>query len=338
MNDKKIRTEEKAGAVPVGAFSEAERVKKKPESDKWKKLWGKIVRSRQIYLMLLPVVLFYIVYQYVPMYGIVLAWKDWRPKYGIFGSPWVGWKNFEWVFARPELGRAIKNTLIISCLKLAICFPLPIFVAILLNEMNGTGTKKCIQTAMYLPHFISWVILGGLVKMILAVDDGVINNIISALGGERVSFLNDKDAFYPILLFSEIWKGTGWGTIIYIAAISGIDPSLYEAATIDGCKRGGLIFRITIPMITPVITVMFIMQLSNIMNAGFDPVYNLYNKGIYETADILDTYVYRLFMEDHREAVSSAVSLFKTVVNFVFLIGGNIITKKINGYSMYSID
>lgn len=311
---------------------------KTPGTRKARLLMRKIFRNRAIYLMLLPVVIFYIVYQYVPMYGIILAWKDWRPKYGIFGSPWVGWENFEWVFSRPELSRAIRNTIVISTLKLLFCFPAPIVIAVLLNEMSAPKTKKLIQTAIYLPHFISWVILGGLIKMFLAVDDGLINNIIAAFGGQRVSFLNDKNAFYPILIFAEIWKGTGWGTIIYIAAISGIDPSLYEAATIDGCKRGGLIFRITLPMITPVITVMFIMQLSNIMNAGFDPVYNLYNKGIYETADILDTYVYRLFMEDHREAISSAVSLFKTVVNFIFLIAGNIITKRINGYSMYSID
>lgn len=302
-----------------------------------KTLLHRILINRQIYLMLIPVVLFYIIYQYVPMYGVTLAWKDWRPKYGIMGSPWVGWKNFEWVFARPELGRAIKNTLVISCLKLLICFPLPIVFAILLNEMTGSAFKKGVQTAIYLPHFISWVILGGLVKMILAMDDGVINNLIVFLGGERTSFLNNPKAFYPILISAEIWKGTGWGTIIYIASISGIDTSLYEAALIDGAKRKDMIFRITVPMITPTITVMFIMQLSNIMNAGFDPVYNLYNKSVYETADILDTYIYRLFMSDHRAAISSAVSIFKTVINFIFLIGGNVITKKINGYSMYEI-
>lgn len=302
-----------------------------------KNILNKILVNKEIYIMLIPVVLFYIIYQYVPMYGITLAWKDWRPKYGIMGSPWVGWENFEWVFSRPVLLRAIKNTFVISSLKLLICFPLPIVFSILLNEMLGGGLKKTIQTAIYLPHFISWVILGGLVKMILAMDDGVINNLIVAFGGERVSFLNNPNAFYPILICSEIWKGTGWGTIIYIASISGIDPALYEAASIDGAKRGGMIFRITIPMITPTITVMFIMQLSNIMNAGFDPVYNLYNKSIYETADILDTYIYRLFREDHKFAISSAVSIFKTVVNFVFLIGGNMITKKINGYSMYEV-
>lgn len=302
-----------------------------------KSLLHRILVNREIYIMLIPVVLFYIIYQYVPMYGITLAWKDWRPKYGIMGSPWIGWKNFEWVFARPELGRAIRNTIVISSLKLLICFPLPVMFAVLLNEMTGSTFKKGIQTAIYLPHFISWVILGGLVKMILAMDDGVINNIIETFGGQRVSFLNNPKAFYPILISSEIWKGTGWGTIIYIASISGIDPSLYEAASIDGAKRKDMIFRITVPMITPTITVMFIMQLSNIMNAGFDPVYNLYNKSVYETADILDTYIYRLFMNDHREAISSAVSIFKTVVNFVFLIGGNVITKKINGYSMYEV-
>lgn len=308
---------------------------------KGRKLLKKIYHYRHIYLMLLPVVIFYIVYCYAPMYGIVLAWKEWRPKYGILGSPWVGWENFETLFAQKLLTRAIKNTVIISLLKLLICFPFPILCALLLNEIMNKKFKKTVQTFMYLPNFISWVILGGIVKMLLASDDGLINNIIVACGGERVSFLTNPNAFYPILILSELWKGTGWGTIIYTAAIAGIDPTLYEAAKIDGCKRGGLIFRITLPMIMPVCTVMFIMQLSNIMNAGFDPVYNLYNKNLYDTADIIDTYVYRLFTESsggNGYALSTAVNFFKSVVNFVFLIAGNLITKKINGYSMFTID
>lgn len=174
--------------------------------------------------------------------------------------------------------------------------------------------------------------------MSLAYDDGLINNIIAALGGQRVGFLLEADYFYAILISAEVWKGTGWGTIIYIAAISGIDPTLYEAATIDGCKRGGQIFKITLPLILPVITVMFIMQLSNIMNAGFDSVYNLYNPTIYDTADIIDTYAYRLFIDQHDYALSAAVGIFKTSINFVLLVAGNLITKKINGYSMFSID
>ena len=214
------------------------------------------------------------------MYGIVLAWKEWRPKYGIMGSPWIGWENFQTIFSQKALPNAIRNTVIISSLKLLFCFPLPILFALFLNEIKAPGFKKVIQTMMYLPNFISWVILGGIVKMLLAVDDGLINNLIVSLGGSRTSFLNNPNAFYPILIFSEIWKGTGWGTIIYPAAIAGVDPCLYEAAEIDGCRRIGMIFRITLPIIMPVCTVMFIMQLSNIMNAGFDPVYNLYNKGI----------------------------------------------------------
>lgn len=306
-----------------------------------KNLLKKIVRNRQIYLMLLPVVVFYIIYNYVPMYGIVLAWKEWRPKYGVVGSPWIGWENFQTIFTQKALSNAIRNTVIISSLKLLFCFPLPILFALFLNEIKRPGFKKAVQTMMYLPNFISWVILGGIVKMLLAVDDGLINNIIVALGGTRVSFLNDPNAFYPILICSEIWKGTGWGTIIYTAAIAGVDPCLYEAAEIDGCTRMDKIFRITLPIIMPVCTVMFIMQLSNIMNAGFDPVYNLYNKGIYDTADIIDTYTFRLFTEGkayNSYGLSTAVGLFKTVINFFFLIIGNIFTKKVNGYSMFTID
>lgn len=307
---------------------------------KFKRLLSRIVVNRQIYLMLLPVVAFYIIFSYVPMYGITLAWKDYRPKYGIDGSPWADplWKNFETLFSFPDLPRAIKNTLIISTLKLFICFPLPILVALLLNEVGNKAFKKTVQTMMYLPNFISWVVLGGIVKTLLAKDDGAINNIIDLFGGERIAFMIKPEFFRSILIISEVWKGTGWGTIIYIAAISGIDSSLYEAARIDGCKRGGLIFRITLPMIFPVITVMFIMQLSNIMNAGFDSVYNLYCANVYDTADIIDTYSYRLFMDEHDYPLSAAVGIFKTVVNFILLIAGNIFTKKINGYSMFSID
>lgn len=306
---------------------------------KRKLFFNKIFLNRQIYLMLIPVIAFYILFSYLPMYGITLAWKEYRPKYGIMGSDWVGWKNFEYIFSMPELPNAIKNTLRISVLKLLICFPMPIIFAILLNEINRKTYKKTIQTMIYLPNFISWVILGGIVKMLLAHDTGAINNLIEKFGGERVYFLLEPNYFYAILLITEIWKSTGWGTIIYTASIAGIDGNLYEAAELDGCKRFGLIWHITIPMILPIITVMLIMQISNIMNAGFDPVYNLYNASIYETADIIDTYSYRLFMEEHgRQEESAAVGIFKTVINFILLIAGNWLTKKINGYNMFSID
>lgn len=328
-----------SGEEYEGAAVEEEKPKRPPTRGEL--LLRKIYRNRHIYIMLIPVIVFYIIFSYVPMYGIILAWKEWRPRFGVLYSPWVGWTNFANLFAQTQFMLAFRNTIIISALRLVICFPVPILVALLLNEITSRKFKKFVQTCMYLPNFISWVIMGSIVKMLLQLDDGLINNIIAACGGERVSFLTNPGAFYPILLLSEIWKGTGWGTIIYTAAIAGIDPELYDAAKIDGCKRAGLIFRITLPMILPVCTVMFIMQLSNIMNAGFDPIYNLYNSNVYETADILDTYIYRLFTESRGGngfAITTALNLFKTVINFFFLIAGNILTKKVNGYSMFTID
>jgi len=297
-----------------------------------------IIKNRYIYLMLLPVVAFYVIFSYVPMYGIVLAWKNYRHTMGILGSPWVGWENFEVVFRNAGMVPAIRNTIVISLLKLVICFPAPIILALLLNEVTSRIFKRSAQTIVYLPNFISWVIIGGLVKTMFAIDDGLVNNILEAMGIGRINFLLDSKYFYFLLIGSELWKSTGWGTVIYIAAISGIDPTLYEAAKIDGCKRFGLVRFITFPCILPIIAVMLIMQISNIMNAGFDSVYNLYNKTVYDVADIIDTLVYRLGVSDGEIEQSTAVGLFKNVINFILLLTGNWLTKKMCGYSMYSLD
>lgn len=297
-----------------------------------------IIKNRYIYLMLLPVVAFYVIFSYVPMYGIVLAWKNYRHTMGILGSPWVGWENFEVVFRNAGMIPAIRNTIVISLLKLVICFPAPIILALLLNEVTSRIFKRSAQTIVYLPNFISWVIIGGLVKTMFAIDDGLVNNILEAMGIGRINFLLDSKYFYFLLIGSELWKSTGWGTVIYIAAISGIDPTLYEAAKIDGCKRFGLVRFITFPCILPIIAVMLIMQISNIMNAGFDSVYNLYNKTVYDVADIIDTLVYRLGVTDGEIEESTAVGLFKNVINFILLLTGNWLTKKMCGYSMYSLD
>ena len=297
-----------------------------------------IIKNRYIYLMLRPVVAFYVIFSYVPMYGIVLAWKNYRHTVGILGGPWVGWENFEVVFRNAGMIPAIRNTIVISLLKLVICFPAPIILALLLNEVTSRIFKRSAQTIVYLPNFISWVIIGGLVKTMFAIDDGLVNNILEAMGIGRINFLLDSKYFYFLLIGSELWKSTGWGTVIYIAAISGIDPTLYEAAKIDGCKRFGLVRFITFPCILPIIAVMLIMQISNIMNAGFDSVYNLYNKTVYDVADIIDTLVYRLGVSDGEIEQSTAVGLFKNVINFILLLTGNWLTKKMCGYSMYSLD
>lgn len=300
-------------------------------------IFGRMKRGWQIYLMLLPVMLFYILFSYAPMYGIALAWKDYLPSQGILGSPSVGWKYFEQFFTRPMMFRALKNTIVISLLKLIFCFPAPIILALLLNEVRNSAYRKTLQWMVYLPYFISWVVIGGIVKQMLAVDDGLFNNILAAFGKERKPFLLTSSAFYPILILTELWKGMGWGTVIYIAAISGIDPCLYEAATIDGSNRFGHVWYITLPGLLPLITVNLIMQIGNIMNAGFDSVYNLYNDGILDVAEIIDTLVYT-YAQKSRYGFSTAVGLFKNVINFILLMGGNALTKKINGYSMYSLD
>ena len=316
----------------------AQKILKKDRGKKAKLLIHRIKVNRQIYIMLIPVVLFYLLFNYLPMSGIVLAWKKYRHTMGIWGSPWVGWNVFKKLFAHPDMSRAITNTLLISALKLACCFPAPIILALFLNEFKNKSYKKTIQTMIYLPNFISWVIIGGLIKTALSYDYGIINNILAMFDGSRIQFLTTSKYFYPILILSEIWKSTGWGTVIYIAAISGIDPTLYEAASIDGCKRFRLMLHITLPSILPIIAIMLIMQLSNIMNAGFDSVYNLYNPVIYDVADIIDTMLYRLGVEKGQFETATAIGLFKNVINFTLLIMGNFITKRLSGYSMYSLD
>lgn len=334
--EENMAEQEKVGALPV-EDSIKETPHKTPAGEKRKKIWERMKRGKQIYIMLLPVMLFYILFSYVPMYGIILAWKRYLPDMGILGSPDVGWKYFEQFFTRPAMFRALKNTLVISFLKLLFCFPAPIILAIFLNEVRVAKYRKLLQWMVYLPYFISWVVIGGLVKQMLAIDDGLFNNILAAFGKDRVAFLQTSSYFYPILILTELWKGMGWGTVIYIAAISGIDPCLYEAATIDGCKRFGHMRYITFPSLLPIITVMFILQLGNIMNAGFDSVYNLYNDTILDVSEIIDTLVYTEGIGGKQE-FSTAVGLFKNVINFILLIGGNALTKKINGYSMYSLD
>lgn len=300
-------------------------------------IWSRMKKSKEIYLMLIPVMAFFILFSYVPMYGILIAWKDYLPKKGIIGSEWVGWKWFEQFFKRPEMLRSLKNTLLISFLKIIVCMPAPVILALLINEVHNEKFKKFVQWAVYLPYFINWVVIGGIIKQMLAVDDGLFNNIREAFGLERIPFLLTDRYFYTILLLAELWKGVGWGTVIYTAGISGIDQSLYEAAKIDGCNRFQLVTKVTLPSILPLITVMLIMQIGNIMNAGFDPVYNLYNKSILNVAEIIDTLIYDKAQNQQFE-FSTAVGLFKNVVNFFLLIFANYWTKKINGYSMYSLD
>lgn len=294
----------------------------------------RILRNYQIYIMLIPVIAFFAIFCYGPMYGIILAFKDYSVRKGILGSEWVGLEHFRNLFSQAFFTRAFRNTLRISFLRLIFTFPIPIIMAVQLNEMVNKKLKKSIQTIIYLPYFISWLVLGGLIKQLLD-SYGPINNVINTLAGHRIAFMTESKYFIWILLISEVWKGAGWGTIIYVAAISGINPELYEAAEIDGCKRWGKIVRITLPSIAPTIVIMLLLSVGGIMNAGFDPIFNLYNPLIYDVSDIIDTYAYRIGIAGGEFDEGTAIGLFKSVINFALLLVCNFFAKRITGSGIY---
>lgn len=301
---------------------------------KRRELLREVIRHRELYILFIPVALFYIIFSYVPMFGVTLAFKEYHIKLGIFGSKWIGFDHFVSLFQTVKFLEVFKNTILISFLRIVFGFPVPIIIALMFNEVRKERFKNVLQTLMYLPHFISWVIMAKLMQDILSLD-GIINQIVVAFGGEAKSFMLDPDSFYWILLLSEILKETGWGTIIYTAALAGVPAELYEAAEVDGCSRFKKIVFITIPCIGMTIMINFLLALGNIMNAGFDPIFNLYNPAVYSTADIIDTYVYRIGLGVGEFEQATAVGLFKSLINFVLLIGSNTIVKKIAGVGLY---
>lgn len=287
----------------------------------------------ELCLMLLPVVVYFIIFKYVPMAGIVIAFKDYKIGVGIGASEWIGFKNFFDVFGTPTFTRSVVNTLIISLLKLAVGFPAPILLALMLNEVRHSGFKRVVQTISYLPHFLSWVIMAGILSQLLSPNNGAVNDIISRLTGEKstIYFLGDNAYFRGTVVITDVWKGIGWGSILYLATISSIDPTLYEAAICDGATRFQRVKYITVPSIMPTITIMLILNLGSILDAGFDQILNLYNAAVYKTGDIIDTYVYRYGLYQMNYAIGTAVGLFKNIIGFVLVVGTNVIAKKIGG-------
>lgn len=294
-----------------------------------KKFVKDILRNKYIYLLLLPGILFYLLFAYGPMYGIILAFKDYTFKGGILGSPWVGLEKFRMLFVEPEFIQAFKNTIIISFGKIIFGFPIPILLAILLNELRFKKFKKTLQTVFTFPHFLSWIIISSIVLNIFG-NLGAVNNMLSVLGLERQHFLADKQLFRPLLYITDIWKEAGWSSIIYLAAISGINPELYEAATIDGANRFQKIRYVTWPGMRSVAELLLLLSIGQVMNAGygFDQVFNLYNPTVYEVGDIIDTFVYRItFQRPPDFGFSTAVGLFKSVINFGLLVTADRVAK-----------
>ena len=291
--------------------------------------WQEIVRHKYFYLMVFPTVLFFLIFAYVPMYGVILAFKDFNYSLGIMNSPWNNFQNFRDVLGDQKFLHAFNNTLLISFGRLLIEFPIPILLAILLNEMRHRKLKRIYQTVFTFPHFISWVVLSGIITSILN-DQGVLNQILQLFGWEKNTILIHDGSFLALLFTSNIWKEAGWSSIIYLAAIAGINPELYEAAAIDGATRYQQMKAITWPVIRTTAAILLILAVGGIMNGGFDQIFNLYNPAVYERSDILDTYVYRsAFIDSTGFGYSTTVGLLKSVINCLLLFGANYFVKHV---------
>lgn len=290
---------------------------------------AKFRKNYDMYLLMLPGLLFLLLFKYTPMYGAIIAFQDFNIFDGISGSKWVGLQNFSKLFMSEEFYQVFRNTLLISFYKIGILFPIPIFIAVLLNEVKKLAFKSTVQNIIYLPHFLSWAIIGGLFVNILSPSTGLVNGLIKVLGGQPISFMMDNNWFRSVIVFTAGWKEVGWNAIIFIAAIAGIDPELYEAAVMDGAGRIKQIIYITIPCIASTIVLMLILRLGNVLEAGTEQILVIYNSIVYPTADVIGTYVYRLGLGKMDYSFSTAVGLFNSVVGFLLIILGNAVSKKL---------
>lgn len=290
--------------------------------------------NKSLYLILIPVLLFYIIFHYAPMYGALIAFKEFSPRAGVMGSPWVGFKHFTDFFTSPSFLSVLYNTLKISLSTLIFGFPAPIILALLLNELRSVRFSKIVQNATYLPHFISLVVVCGMVKDFTR-DTGIVTQLLGIFGVEQVTLLNYPQYFLPIYIISGIWQSIGWESIIFLAALTGIDESLYEAATIDGAGKWKQMLHVTLPGIMPTIIIMFILRIGNVLNVGYEKLILLYNDATLEVADVISTYVYRKGLLEQSWSFSTAVNIFNSVINLLLLTTTNFISRKVNDTSLW---
>ena len=292
-------------------------------------------RYRELYLMLIPVIAYYVVFHYVPMYGAQIAFKDYKFNLGIIRSPWVGFEHFQYLFSLRSFKEIFRNTILISTYKLIFGFPAPIILAILLNELRIIPYKKAVQTVSYLPHFLSWVILAAIFTQLLSPSTGALNILLTKLGFEPIFFLGNKSWFRSVLVFTSVWKGVGWGSIIYLASIAGINPEIYEAAIVDGAGRMRRIWHVTLPGLTPVITILLIFAIGRLTLDDFDQIFNLYNPSVYSVGDVISTYTYRKGLVELQYSFSAAVGLFQNAISLVLIVIVNWVTKRFNEYGIW---
>ncbi|WP_020617919.1 ABC transporter permease [Paenibacillus daejeonensis] len=298
--------------------------------------WNRLLwKYRWFYLMMLPGLLYYLIYHYLPMGGLVIAFKDYSLGKGIWGSEWVGLANFKEVFNSPEFPRLMRNTLLISVYRILFSMVPDLLFALILNEVRVRWFKKIVQTVTYGPYFLSWVIVYGLAFAFLSPDAGIVNYWIREAGGQTVNFLASSEYFRPMIIFTDVWKSTGYGAIIYLAALSTINPELYEAATMDGANRWQNIWHITLPGVKDVFVLLLILRIGHIMDAGFDQIYIFLNSRVQEVGDIIDTWVFRRGLEQLEFSIAAATGLFKSVIGLVLVLGANKLAKKMGGSGIW---
>lgn len=294
----------------------------------WKKEWP-------LHLMLVPGVVLVIIFSYIPMAGITMAFQKYVPNKGLFGSPWIGLKNFRLLLDYPDIGRIFFNTVYIAVMKILAGMVVPVTIAILLNELRKEWVKRTFQTLVYLPHFLSWVLLSGILIDVLSPSSGIFNQVLGLFGIDPIFFLGDNKWFPYVMVISDVWKEFGFGTIVYLAALTGINPSLYEAAEIDGAGRFKQTLHVTLPGMLPIIVLMFTLSIGNVLNAGFDQIFNLYSPPVYESADIIDTFVYRMGIEQAQFGFATAVGLLKSIISFIFVSLSYVLAYRLANYRIF---
>ncbi|PYI50788.1 ABC transporter permease [Paenibacillus flagellatus] len=299
------------------------------------RLWSDLARDKYLFLLALPGIAFFILFKYVPIGGLVIAFQNYSPFFGIFKSEWVGLAHFQRFFSNDDFYLLLRNTLVINLLSLTFFFPFPIVLSLLLNELRSMVFKRVVQSVLYIPHFMSWVLISGLTYLMLSQSEGMVNKLFASLGWETIDFLTNSDYFWGLITAQSMWKEAGWGTIVFLAAIAGTDPQLYEAARMDGAGRFRQMWHITLPAIRNVIMILFILQLGSIMDTGFEQIYLMMNGAVSEVADVFDTYVFRSGIQQGQFSYSTAIGLFKSVIGIVLVTGANFLAKRFGQEGVY---
>ena len=319
--------------------NEAAAGRARPAPSRARRFLHNVTHYRYLHLMVLPGLAFFLLFKYVPMYGIIIAFKNYKGAAGgfsaIMSAPWIGLKNFEIFFNSLYCERVFKNTIYLSLLRLIFSFPAPILLALMINEIRANWFKRTVQTITYMPYFLSWVVVAGLLNTLLSPDNGAINTIIKMAGGQPVYFLTSKQWFRPILIISEIWKNIGYGSIVYLAAITSIDQEQYEAARVDGANKLQQIIHITLPALSEIIAIMLILQIGKMFDDNFDQIFNLYSPSVYEVSDVFETYVYRNGIQQSKFSYSAAVGLVKSVLALAMIVFSNKASKKLGAQGLF---